>query len=80
MSRNYYAEINPHIAWHTKASTALLIPKIEAATHHALRGKCINTSGVYIHAIGGIETHVHVCISIAATISICEFIGPLKGY
>jgi putative transposase len=63
MSRNYYAEINLHITWHTKGSSPLLVPKIEAAAHHALRGKCINTTGVYIHAIGGIETHVHLCVS-----------------
>jgi putative transposase len=80
MSRNYYAEINLHITWHTKSSSPLLVPKIEAAAHHALRGKCINTSGVYVHSIGGIETHVHLCISIAPTISISEFIGQLKGY
>jgi putative transposase len=79
MSRNYYAEINLHIVWHTKESSPLLIPKVEAVAHHEIRGKCINTSGVYIHAVGGIETHVHVCVSIAPTVHISEFIGQLKG-
>jgi putative transposase len=80
MSRNYYAEINLHLTWHTKGSSPLLVPKVEAATHHALRGKCINTPGVYIHAMGGIETHVHLCISVAPTITPSELIGQLKGY
>jgi putative transposase len=80
MSRNYYAEINLHVTWHTKGSSPLLIPKLEAATHHALRGKCINTAGVFIHAVGGIETHVHLCVSIAPTVLISELIGQLKGY
>jgi putative transposase len=79
MSRNYYAEINLHVTWHTKDSAPLLIPKIEACAHHAHGGKCINTPGVYIHALGGIETHVHLCVSIAPTIAISEFIGQLKG-
>ena len=57
MSRNYYSEINLHIAWHTKASSPLLIPKVEVEAHHALRAKCVNASGVYIHAVGGIGTH-----------------------
>jgi REP-associated tyrosine transposase len=79
MSRNYYAEINLHLTWHTKDSSPLLIPKVEAVAHHALRGKCINTPGVFVHAVGGIETHVHLCISVAPTITPSEFIGQLKG-
>ena len=42
-------------------------------------GRCINTPGVFIHEIGGIETHVHLCISVAPTILISDFIGQLKG-
>jgi putative transposase len=79
MARNYYAEINLHVTWHTKESASQLEPKIEAIVHHFLRGKCINTSGVYIHEVGGIETHVHLCLSVQPTIAISEFIGQLKG-
>lgn len=79
MPRNYYAEINLHITWHTKESSPLLVPKIETIVHHYLRGRCINTPGVYIYEIGGIETHVHLCLSIAPTILISDFIGQLKG-
>ena len=79
MARNYYAEINLHITWHTKDSSSLLTPKVEAEIHHYLRGRCSNTPGVFIHEIGGIETHVHLVISIAPTILISEFIGQLKG-
>ncbi len=79
LSRNYYAEINLHVTWHTKSSQRLLVPKLEAAVHHYLRGRCINTPGVFVHEVGGIETHVHICVSVAPTISISEFIGQLKG-
>jgi putative transposase len=34
---------------------------------------------VFIHEIGGIETHLHLCLSIAPTILISDFIGQLKG-
>ena len=27
MSRNYYAEINLHVTWHTKESKPLLVPQ-----------------------------------------------------
>jgi REP element-mobilizing transposase RayT len=79
MSRNYYAEINLHLTWHTKDSFPLLVPKVENVAHHALRGKCVNTPGVFVHALGGIETHVHLCVSVAPTITPSEFIGQLKG-
>jgi putative transposase len=79
VSRNYYSEINLHITWHTKESQSLLVPKVEAIVHHYLRGRCINTPGVFIHEIGGIETHVHLCITAAPTILLSELIGQLKG-
>src|SRR5438093_2891410 len=79
MARNYYAEINLHLVWHTKASAPMLTPKVEAIVWHYLRGRCINTPGVYIHEIGGIETHVHLAVTIAPTVLISEFVGQLKG-
>jgi REP element-mobilizing transposase RayT len=79
MARNYYSEIHLHITWHTKESAPLLVPKVAAIVYHALRGKCINTPGVFMHEIGGIETHVHLCLTVAPTILPSELIGHLKG-
>jgi len=79
VSRNFYAEINLHLTWHTKGSSPLLVPKVEAEVHHYLRGRCINTPGVYVHEVGGTETHVHLAISIAPTVLISELVGQLKG-
>src|SRR5262249_5581906 len=79
MARNYHAAINLHITWHTKGSAPLLEPNVEAIVHHYLRGRCINTEGVYIHEIGGMEDHVHLCVGIAPTVLISDFVGQLKG-
>lgn len=79
MSRNYYAEINLHATWHTKNSAPLLTPEIEAIVHPYIRKRCFDTPGVYFHAIGGIETHIHLCLSIAPTVLISELIGQIKG-
>jgi len=79
MARNYYAEINLHIVWHTKSSSPLLLPNVESIVHHYVRGRCINTPGVFIHEIGGIETHIHLAISIAPTVLVSDFVGQLKG-
>jgi putative transposase len=37
------------------------------------------TSGAFVHEIGGIETHVHVAVTVPPTITSSEFIGQLKG-
>jgi putative transposase len=79
MSRNYYSEINLHVVWHTKGSSPLLVSDVEAFTHRWLRQKLVHMPGAYVHEIGGIENHVHVCLEIAPTIVISDFIGQLKG-
>jgi putative transposase len=79
MSRNYYSEIHLHLVWHTKLSRPLLTPQVETVVHQYLRHKLINTSGAFVHEIGGTENHVHVVVSVAPTILIGELIGRLKG-
>jgi REP element-mobilizing transposase RayT len=34
---------------------------------------------VFIHESGGIETHVHLCLTIPPTLLISDFVGQLKG-
>ena len=79
MSRNYYSEINLHVTWHVKASMPLLVAKLEAEVHHYIRGRCISSPGVFIHEIGGTDTHIHVCLSVPPTLTISDFVGQLKG-
>lgn len=79
MSRNYYSEINLHLVWHTKNSLPLLKPEVETLAYRFLKKRMIDTPGAYIHEIGGIETHVHIVVSIPPTLTISEFIGQLKG-
>jgi putative transposase len=79
MSKNYYAEINLHLPWHTKLSMPALTGRVETLTHQFIRQKLINTPGAFIHEIGGTDDHVHVVVSIAPTILISEMVGQLKG-
>jgi putative transposase len=57
----------------------LLTPEVEACVHRYLRGRILKTPGLYFHAVGGIETHVHVALAVAPTVLISEMIGQLKG-
>ena len=79
MSRNYHSEINLHIVWHTKTSSSLLTPAVEPVAHRALKKRIIDTPKVFVHEIGGTETHVHVAVTIPPTLQISESIGQLKG-
>lgn len=80
MSRNYYSEINLHVTWHTIGSRPLLTSQIETETHRYLRQRIIDTPGVFVHEIGGTETHVHMALSIPPTLTISDYIGQLKGH
>jgi len=79
MSRNYYSEINLHLVWHTRNSRPLLTPEIEPLAHRFLKQRIIAMPGAFVHEIGGIETHVHVVLTVPPTLLISEFIGQLKG-
>jgi len=79
MSRNYYSEINLHLVWHTKNSLPLLTPEVEPLAHRFLKKRIADVPGAFYHEIGGIETHVHVVVSVPPTVLVSELIGQLKG-
>jgi putative transposase len=79
MAHNYYSEINFHITWHTKNSLPLLTPTVEPLVHRYIKQRLVNEKGVFIHEIGGIETHVHLVVAIPPMIAVSEWIGQLKG-
>jgi hypothetical protein len=44
-----------------------------------LKKRIVDTPGAFVHEIGGIETHVHIAVTIPQTLLISDFIGQLKG-
>jgi putative transposase len=79
MARNYYSEIFLHLVWRTVLSRPLLTDRIAPLAYRALRRKILETPGACVHEIGGIESHVHLAITVPPTIQISEFVGQLKG-
>jgi putative transposase len=80
MADNYYSEINLHLVWHTKLSRPLLTRDVEPMAWAALREKILTHGDIFIHEIGGTETHVHLAVSIEPTVTISEMVGAIKGY
>jgi len=53
--------------------------RIENRLYHYLTHKIIETPGARLHAIGGIETHIHIATSLPPNLLVSEWIGKLKG-
>lgn len=79
MAGNYYSEINLHIVWHTKQSRPILTPEIERKVHSWLTNQLMNQPGVFVHEVGGTETHIHLAVTVPPTLTISECVGRLKG-
>ena len=79
MSLRAYSEINLHIVWHVKHNDPVLRDEIEMQFQRFLRGKVVDTPGVYFHQIGGTDDHVHLVVSVPPTLPVSEWIGTLKG-
>ncbi len=79
MSDAVYSEINFHITWHTKGNLPLIKSEIETKLYEFLKQKIAETPEVFFHAIGGVEDHIHLAVSVPSNLLMSEWIGKLKG-
>ena len=67
-----------HAVWTTKNRWPLIEPAWEDELYGYLRGK-VSALDCIPHAIGGIEDHVHVVLSIPPRLAVANIVGQLKG-
>jgi len=67
-----------HLVWATKERRPLITGNIEAEVHGHLTGKADALDAI-VHAVGGIDDHVHMLVSIPPKVSVSDFVGQLKG-
>ncbi|MEL7354589.1 MAG: IS200/IS605 family transposase [Cyanobacteria bacterium J06560_5] len=67
-----------HLVWSTHERLPLITPKREVALYRYCHGK-VDALGAHLHAIGGIDNHVHLIVSIPPKIAIAEFVRRIKG-
>jgi putative transposase len=67
-----------HITWGTKNRLPLIDPSFEADLHKVIAAKGIKL-GARIHAVGGIENHIHLLASVPPKLTLSNFIGQVKG-
>jgi REP element-mobilizing transposase RayT len=73
MPRNVYSEINLHMTWHTKNDAPVLVGHVENRVHHHLEHRAVKTPGVFVHAVDGIENHVHLVVTVPPTLLLSEW-------
>ena len=67
-----------HVVWATEGRQALITPLIEPVIHRQLRD-IAQRHGIVVHAIGGVEDHVHMAISVPPKLSVADAVRRIKG-
>jgi putative transposase len=73
-----YWKLYYHFIWGTKNRMPLIGSALEPELYRAIAAKAKDMGG-FVHAIGGIEDHVHLGVSIPPKIAPAKFIGDVKG-
>lgn len=79
MSAHVFHEIYLHINWHVKDDRPILQPDIESMVHELITERCRKMKGVFLHAINGTPTHVHLAMNIEPFVTISDMLKDLKG-
>ncbi|GAB4534664.1 MAG: IS200/IS605 family transposase [Anaerolineales bacterium] len=73
-----YWKLYYHFIWGTKNHLPLITATLEPDIYRAIAAKAQQMGGV-VHAIGGIEDHVHLAVSVPPSLALARFIGDVKG-
>ena len=57
----------------------MIKPEIEMKLFGYLKHKILETPESIVHAVGGIEDHIHLAVSVPPTLEPANWIGKLKG-
>ena len=67
-----------HFVWGTKNREPLIAPEWENSLHNVIAAKATEL-GTIVHAVGSIEDHVHLIVSVPPKMALSVFIGQVKG-
>jgi len=73
-----YWRLYYHVTWATRNREHLIGASLSASLHGFIASKA-SRLGAVVHAVGGIEDHVHLVVSVPPTTALSEFIRQLKG-
>lgn len=67
-----------HLVWGTYQHLPLLSPEIERALYACIHDKAEELQ-IVVHAVGDVEDHVHLAVSIPPKLSVADCVRHLKG-
>lgn len=73
-----YYKLYYHIVWGTKNRQDIILPNFESELYRVMAAKVIQMDGI-VHAIGGVEDHVHLAVTIPPKHALSKVIGEVKG-
>ncbi len=73
-----YWRLHYHLIWATYQRLPLLTESLERQVYGTILGKA-KELGIIVHAIGGVEDHVHVVVSIPPKTSVADCVRHFKG-
>jgi REP element-mobilizing transposase RayT len=73
-----YWRLYYHLVWATKKRQPSINPALETQLYGYIIGKA-DALGCIVHAIGGMEEHIHLVASIPPTLSISDCVHKIKG-
>jgi REP element-mobilizing transposase RayT len=75
---NTYTNLNYHIIYSTKGRAAFIAPTFEEQLWAYMAG-IAKDNDCFVHRIGGIEDHVHLVLSIPASLAVARLVQLVKG-
>lgn len=76
--RNNRVNILVRLVWSTAERLPLIAEEIEDRLYRYIRGIC-DQKGCPVVALGGTGDHVHLVVSLAATVTVADLVANVKG-
>jgi putative transposase len=73
-----YYKLYYHIVWGTKNRQGIILPEFESDLYRVMAAKVIEMDGL-VHAIGGVQDHIHLAVTIPPKYALSRVIGEIKG-
>ena len=67
-----------HIIWSTRDREPFIQAAFSSDMYRVIAGKATQL-GAIVHAVGGVEDHMHLTVSVPPSLALSEFIGQVKG-
>lgn len=73
-----YWRLHYHLIWATRERLPLITPDVERILRTVIIDKS-RSLGVILHAVGNVEDHVHIVVSIPPKLAVAEVVKHVKG-